>query len=356
MSVAKMPDGKRWYCSVRYKDWTGKVKQHKKEGFTTRAAAKKYEEEFLAKKTGSPNMTFAALYEHYMEDCKARLRQTTYANKEFLFLRHVLPYLGDIEMESITPAQIRKWQNTLLAQNYSKTYLKTINNQVSAVFNFACKYYGLKSNPARVAGSMGKKSADSMQFWTVDEFNRFVDAIKDKPASVVIFNLLFWTGMRQGELFALTAADFDFERNTVRINKSYARLNKSDIISDTKTPKSNRTIALPPFLSDMVKEYIASLYDQSGRIFAHTKHYLLHEMERGCKASGVKRIRVHDLRHSHASLLIELGYSPLLIADRLGHENIETTLQTYSHLYPNKESALMDDLTKCYDSVTPKKS
>ena len=356
MSVAKMPDGKRWYCSVRYKDWTGKTKQHKKEGFATRAAAKKYEEEFLAKKTGSPNMTFAALYEHYMEDCKARLRETTYTNKVTLFARHVLPALGDIEIESITPAQIRKWQNGLIAQGYKKTYLKTVNNQLSAVFNYACKYYGLKANPVRAAGSIGKKNADSMQFWTVDEFNTFVQAVKNKPASVVIFNLLFWTGMRQGELLALTAADFDFGCNTVRINKSYARLNKKDIISDPKTPKSNRTIALPPFLADMVKEYIASLYDQSGRIFPYTKQYIFCEMERGCKLSGVKRIRVHDLRHSHASLLIELGYSPLLIADRLGHENIETTLQTYSHLYPNKESALIADLTKCYDSVTPKKS
>ena len=173
---------------------------------------------------------------------------------------------------------------------------------------------------------MGKKHADEMEIWTVEEFNRFIQAVADKPPSVVIFNLLFWTGMRSGELLALTADD--------------ARHKKEDLILPPKTPKSKRIITLPPFLSEMVQRYSTCIYvtDPSGRLFGQTKSYLLHEMVRGCKLSGVKRIRVHDLRHSHASFLIEKGFSPLLIADRLGHENIETTLQTYSHLYPNKHS------------------
>lgn len=355
MSVAKMPNGK-WYASVRYKTWDGKTKQHKKEGFRTRAEAKRYESDFVNAKTGTPSMSFRALYDNYMKDCKARLRETTYENKVFLFEKHVLPYLGDTPADEITPAKIREWQNHVISMGYSQTYIKTINNQVSAAFNFAVKYYGLKLNPVRMAGSMGKKKADAMQFWTVDEFERFADAISDKQVSYVMFNILFWTGMRQGELLALTVDDFDFDKNTVSITKSYARLKKRDVISDPKTPKSRRVIAIPSFLSKIVQDYISGLYDPSGRIFEHTKYLLEHDMQRGCKASGVKKIRVHDLRHSHASLLIELGYSPLLIADRLGHENIETTLSTYSHLYPNKEAALISDLEKRYDSVTHKKS
>lgn len=228
------------------------------------------------------------------------------------------------------------------------------------MFNYGVKYYSIKNNPCLPAGAMGKKSADTMQFWTIEEFERFLEAISNKPACVVMFSLLFWTGMRSGEILALTPADFDFETNTVSITKNYARQNKQDLILEPKTPKSRRTIAMPPTLSHMVQTYLSTLYDSSpdDRIFlANTKHILQHEMKRGCAASGVKRIRIHDLRHSHASLLIDLGYSPLLIAERLGHESIETTLQTYSHLYPNKQTQLateLEKMQKCYDFATQK--
>lgn len=145
---------------------------------------------------------------------------------------------------------------------------------------------------------------------------------------------------------------------SVSITKNYARHKKQDLILEPKTPKSRRVILIHKALAKMVQQYIASLYaiSPNDRIFeTSSKHILLREMNRGCKLSGVKRIRVHDLRHSHASLLIELGYSPLLIAERLGHENIETTLQTYSHLYPNKQSELvtrLDQIQNCYNSAT----
>ncbi len=360
MSVAKMKDGKHWYVFVRYKDWDGTTRQHKKEGFQRRSDAQQYERSFLERKSGSTSMSVASMYQIYMEDCETRLKPTTLENKKFLFQKHVLPYLGKMQLDEVTPATIRKWQNTLLDTDYSKTYLKTVHNQVSALFNYAIKYYGLKSNPARLAGSMGKKSADSMQFWTVAEFEAFQRAIMDKPASWVMFNVLYWTGMRQGELFALTASDIDLQSNTIRVCKSYARLGQNDLIQEPKTPKSNRTITIPQFLADILDDYLKSLYSlaPNNSIFPYTKHMLLHEMKRGCAQSGVKRIRVHDLRHSHASMLIEMGYSPILIAERLGHENIETTLQTYSHLYPNKQSELasaIDELKKCYDSATPAK-
>ena len=369
MSVSKMKDGKRWYVFVRYKDWTGQTRQHKKEGFDTRAAAKEYEAEFLAKKNGSPDMTVNALYSLYIEDCKSRLKPTTYAQKVFLFERHVLPHLGSLPADQVGPAQIRKWQNTLLSATtgengkpYSQTYLKTVNNQASALFNFGVRYYGLKSNPCRLAGSMGKSRADAMQFWTVGEFNRFLAAISNKPNVVVAFSLLFWTGMRSGEMMALTPADFDFDAGTVSITKNLARLHGETIIMEPKTPKSRRVITMSPALAGMVKEYLNTLYGISAdtRIFHWLDVQVIRlEMERGCKLSGVKRIRIHDLRHSHASLLIELGYSPLLIAERLGHENIETTLRTYSHLYPNKQSELakkLGELEKRYDFATHKMS
>lgn len=364
MSVAKMKDGKRWYVYVRYKDWSGEVKQHKKEGFERRADAKEYEKQFLEQRTGSSDMSVQSLYNLYMEDCKTRLKPTTYASKDTLFHKHILPHLGKRSASTIKPADIRKWQNTILAekqkngQPYTQRYLFYIHTQLSALFNFGVKYYGLKSNPCREAGPMGKAGGSSMQFWTVDEFNRFLGAVSDKPVSVVMFSLLFWTGMRSGEMLALTPADFDFIANTVSITKNYARQNGEDLILEPKTPKSRRVIPLSPSLAQMVQTYLGKLYEpeQGKRIFSGSSKYTLWtEMRRGCKKSGVKLIRVHDLRHSHASLLIEMGYAPLIIAERLGHENIETTLQIYSHLYPNKQEQLatkLNEFQKCYDFAT----
>ena len=275
-----------------------------------------------------------------------RLRLSTMQTKKHLIETKLIPYFGNLKLGDIKPTTIRNWQNTLIGQNYSETYLKTINNQLSAIMNYAVKYYGLKENPCHKAGSMGKKSAREMQFWTKDEFNIFIKFIADKPQSFMAFQVLYWCGLRVGELLALTRADIDTENKTLSVSKSYQRIGAQDIITEPKTPKSNRIIALPNFLCDKLKEYMKSIYNTKpdARLFQCTKYYLHHEMDRGCKLSGVKRIRIHDLRHSHASLLIELGFSPLLIAERLGHENIETTLNTYSHLYPHKQTELADKL------------
>ena len=240
---------------------------------------------------------------------------------------------------------MRQWQNALTSYRdengkpYAQTYLKCINNQLTAIFNYAVKYYGLKENPCHKAGSMGKKKADEMLFWTKDEFQTFIESMKDRPASYTVFMTMYYTGIREGELLALTPSDIDFEKKTLTVNKSYQRLGKEDIITTPKTPKSIRTIPIPDGLCNCLQEYMSHCYglQKDDRLFPYTKSFLYHEMEYGCKASGVKRIRVHDIRHSHASLLVEMGFSPLLIAERLGHEKVQTTMDTYSHLYPNKQ-------------------
>lgn len=337
-----------WYCKFVFTDWTGKKTQKKKMGFKLKKEAKDYEIEFLNKAHASCNMLFSSLVDLYMEDCKPRLKPTTYSGKKCLIHAHLLPYFGNIPINKISAATIRQWQTTMISHpaGYSETYLKTIHNQISAIFNFACKYYKFPENPARLCGSMGKKNADSMLFWTVDEFKRFIVAVSDKVASKTVFNLLFWSGIRSGELLALTLNDFDFDANTVAINKNFARLDKEDFILEPKTPKSRRKVALPLFICDLIKSYAEKLidYEPNERLFTMTKHYLRHEMIRGCKKSGVKVIRIHDLRHSHASLLIEMGFSPLLISERLGHEDVKTTLQIYSHLYPNKQMEVAERL------------
>ena len=255
-----------------------------------------------------------------------------------------------MKIENIQAKTVRLWQSKLIEQEYKKTYLKTIHNQLSAIFNFAVKFYGLHDNPARLCGSMGSKHSDRMQFWTVEQFKNFDTVISNKPLSHTIFNILFWTGMRSGEVLALTTSDFDFIENTISINKNYTRINNEDLILEPKTAKSKRVIDIPKFLCDMVQEYISQLYDlkPNDRIFPITKYYLNHEIDRGSKKAGIPKIRVHDLRHSHASLLINSGFSPIVISERLGHENIETTLQTYSHLYPSTKDKVIEKLEFLY--------
>ena len=189
------------------------------------------------------------------------------------------------------------------------------------------------------------KNAKEMNFWTKDEYLKFSEVMMDKPLSYYAFEMLYWCGIRLGELLALTAEDFDFKNQTVTISKSYQRIKNQDVITDPKTKKSNRTIKIPDFLCDEMQEYINMLYDQKpdDRLFPISKSYLHHEMDRGVKATGLKRIRIHDLRHSHVSLLIELGFSAVAIADRVGHESIEITYR-YAHLFPSKQAEMANRL------------
>jgi integrase len=339
-----------WYASFYYVDWNGERKKKKKEGFNKKSDAQEFERDFIKKQGGGSDMPFGSLVELYMEDSKSRVRSTTYENKKFLIDSKILPDFTDTPANTISPAMIRKWQNKLMSSEskYSQTYLKTVNNQMSAIFNFAVKYYGLPFNPVVRCGSMGKKHADAMKFWTKKEFDAFIDFYKDKDKLrfFYAFNLLFYTGIRSGEFLALTLNDFDFKENILHINKRYARIKLEDDIDKPKTPKSIRDITLPKFVSKIVQEYVNKLidYEPSDRLFTCTKHTLQKELVHGCDYTGVKRIRIHDLRHSHASLLIEMGFSILLISERLGHDNIETTLRTYSHLYPNKHSEVAKKL------------
>lgn len=340
----------KWLIQYRYTDWQGKRRKSTKRGFATKREAEEWLRKFLITQKADFDMKFEDFWKMYCADMETRLREHTMRTKKYIVELKILPYFGDKRVNAITAADIRQWQNELIKMGYSPTYLKTINNQLSAIFNYAVRYYDLKSNPCAKAGSMGKSKAEEMDFWTVEEFRKFIDSVMNKRLSYMAFMTLYWTGMRLGELLALNPKDVDLEKRTISITKSYQRLGKKDVITPPKTPKSKRVITIPEFLAADIKDYMDSLYDlqENDRLFPITKYYLEHEMQREIKESGVKRIRVHDLRHSHASMLIELGFSPLEIANRLGHEKVETTLNTYAHLYPNKQTKLVERLDSEY--------
>ena len=208
-----------------------------------------------------------------------------------------------------------EWQNEIRkltdksGKKYSQTYLKTVHNQLSALFNHAVRYYGLKSNPAAIAGNMGTEERKEMLFWTLEEYKKFSEVMMDKQISYYAFQMLYWCGIREGEMLALTPKDFDFKAETVTIDKSYQRLKGRDVITTPKTKKSNRTIKMPKFLCEEMQEYLGMFYEagENDRIFPVSKSYMHHEMDRGSKEANVKRIRIHDLRHSHVSLLMKWG-------------------------------------------------
>lgn len=351
MSVYKNEQRGTWYATFRYTDWQGNRKQKKKEGFKTKKEAQTYEREFLLKETSNPNMIFSSLVQLYMNDIKTRIRQTTYETKENIIYNRVLPFFKNKKINEITAGDVRRWQNELINTGYSKTYIKTINNQLSAMFNYAMRYHNLRKNPAREAGSVGKKKADRVSFWTVDEFKKAISYLDEHDyITKMSLEVLFWTGIRQGELFALTQNDIDLNKGLIHITKSLAKLQNGDtIINKPKTETSERTVEIPQFLVDEIKEFMGRYtepLEPDEQIFQTSKSNLTKKMKIISEKAEIKRIRVHDLRHSHASMLIDLGFSALMVKERLGHQNIETTLETYSHLYQSKNKELMDKMTE----------
>lgn len=358
MAVIKNEKTGKWEVRTYYEDWTGQRRQKTKRGFEKKQDAVEWERAFKLQKHYDMSMKFSDFVEIYSSDMKPRLRLNTWNSKEHIIRTKILPYFKDKKIADITPSDIVNWQNELLSyrnsfgEGYSKTYLKTIHNQMSAILNHAVNLYGLRTNSARRAGNMGKEETGEMRFWTQNEYETFVEAVADKEETYMAFEILYWCGIRLGELLALTTEDFDLERNTLRINKSLQRIHSEDVITDPKTPKSNRVIVMPEFLTLEVKEYLSHLYKvgPSERIFSISKSFLHHEMDRGVKKTGVKRIRIHDLRHSHVSLLIHMGYSALAIGNRVGHEAVDITYR-YAHLFPSIQTEMASELNKEREAI-----
>ena len=349
-----LKDGKttRWYANFYFTDWTGEKKHICKRGFKTQKEAKEYERTFMDQQNTTSDILFSALVEKYLEDMSHRLKPTTMENKRSIITGKLIPYFANLKVCDIDSIKIRKWQNELISYHdekghpFSQTYLKTVNNQMSAIMNYAVAHYRLPSNPCRAAGSMGKSKAEEMHIWTQKQYEQFSKTIQ-KSSVRLAFDILFYTGMRSGELLALTPADI-LPAKRININKNYAKINGMELFLEPKTPKSKRCISIPDFLYNEIQEYIDKLYgiQQNDRIFYFTKSALDKEIKRISVKAGLPSIRVHDLRHSHASMLIEMGFNALEIADRLGHESVKTTLDTYSHLYPDKDKKLAEELNK----------
>lgn len=218
MSVTRDRRNGTWYVQAWYKTYDGKRAHKVKRGFKTKPEALAWERDFYAVQAGDMDMKLVDFLELYKKDMGPRLRLSTWKTKESIITKRILPYLGEKRMNQIAPVDVVRWQNELMALEkpggggFSATYLKTVNNQLCALFNHAVRFYGLSSNPCRRAESMGSKSAGEMRFWTKDQYLRFSDEIMDKPLSFHAFETLYWCGVREGEPLALKPRRFDFER------------------------------------------------------------------------------------------------------------------------------------------------
>ena len=163
-------DGKLWRSQFYYKDWQGVRRKKNKRGFKTKGEADEWERNFLQQQQKNLDISFENFVEIYFADMENRLRESTIINKRYVFDLKVTPYFKHKKMCEIQTSDIRAWQNELIKKGYAPTYLKSINNQLAALFNYAVRYYDLRDNPCRKAGSIGKSKADEMDFWTKQEF------------------------------------------------------------------------------------------------------------------------------------------------------------------------------------------
>lgn len=343
MSVYKDEQRNTWYVTVRYTNWQGERKQKVKRGFVTRKSALSWEREFLQTQQADLSMQFEAFVGVYFADKDGRLKERSMRNKRYMINAKVLPYFGKLAVNAVKPSDILNWQNAMLAEGYSETYLRMLRNQVTAIFNHAERFYGLKDNPCRKAGKIGRSNASKMNFWTVAEFEKFERTFRSEEELYrVLFLVLFWTGCREGEALALTLQDIDFDSEQMTINKTYYRHECRDIITKPKTEKANRIITLPHFLCVELTAYTQRVYGMSAtdRLFAVGDRAVQKKLKSKAEAAELTPIRVHDLRHSHIAFLIDKGVSPLAIAKRVGHESVNTTLNVYGHLYPNKQQEI----------------
>lgn len=340
----KEKDTKKWTAHWFETNAKGEKKKRRKRGFSTKKEALEYERQKKLNSSRSMDMKLSEFMEVYFEDKQNELKERTMKNKRYMMEQHIIPYFGNQMMSEISASQIIQWQNEMQTKGFSESYLRMIQNQLTSLFTHASRIYDLHTNPCKKVKRMGNSDSRSLDFWTTEEYQQFIQTIEPGTRYYLIFEILFWTGCRIGELLALTPADINFERNQISITKTYYRTERKDVITEPKTKQSVRTIEIPEFLKQEIKQFIEGHYGmpENERLFPIVQEAVQHKMKQNMVKAGVKKIRVHDLRHSHVAYLINKGIEPILIKERLGHKDIRITLNTYGHLYPNQQRRIAD--------------
>lgn len=355
MSVYKAKDG-TWYVKLRYREWNGKYVDTTKRSFETKREAKAWEEEKLRELDGSLNMSLGSfIHEVYLVNMKNRIRPSTLLMKTYLLDKHVIPYLGHIMLVDLSTQDIMHWQDAIMncrnpktGKPYAKSYLKTINLQLTAVISHAVKYYNLPANVCTKTGSMGDNKHLNVDFWTYEEVSLVLEELMDKPLYHMAVSFLYATGCREGEMLAAKWSSIDKNTRLWTVDSTYQVLKGVPHIGPPKTPQGFRKVLLPEYLMEELEEFKALVYkpNKEGRIFsALSKSSLNRTLKAAAEAAGVKPITVHGLRHSHVSLLINSGFDAVAIGKRIGHKSVEITYR-YAHMFPSTQKKLVETLDR----------
>lgn len=335
MAVKKDDKTKKWFFYGKHTDG----KQYKRRGFDTKKEATiaemKFREEYEQRKEA---MLFSDVADEYMEWYEARRKVSSVYKVKSVIKIHITPTYGDKRIEDITAGDVMDHQTDLIKRGYSGASCAKIHAVLSGIFKYARKKEYINDNPATLAGGPQIKKNKITDYWTLEEFKEFIVHVDD-DMYYTLFMTLYYSGMRKGELLALTWADIDFENSTINIDKTeYKR-----IIQTPKTESSIRKIHMPKHVMRLLdalktKRKPKQNYAVFGEFTTSISETgLSKRFYKYIERSGVKKIRIHDLRHSHASYLINKGIIVSVVAARLGHSDIATTYNTYSHLYPSTE-------------------
>lgn len=352
--------GIKWMAKFNYIDpKTGKSETEYKRGFDTKREAKDYEETFLEKleEDSGENeplyeRTFGDVFQEYLMSHKREdIKESTLETKFNVFEKHIFPTFKEKLIAEITDDDIAEWQMKIKGvvmpngKHFSDSFLRTIQSQFNSIINYAYSKGYLQQNPLADIKNMGIKDK-RVEFWSSDEYEKFAYCAMKLPQYYYAYEVLYWCGLREGEMLALTLRDIDLSQGVINVNKTYQRLKGKDVISTPKTPSSVRKVSMPAFLCDELKEYIDMLYEPQAdqRIFMITKSNLTKNFHNLSREAGLKRITVHGLRHSHVSLLINKKYDIFEVSKRIGHKSIKTTQDIYGHLFDEVQRTIANDL------------
>ncbi len=362
--IKKAKNGTYYFRANLGYDVNGKKIQKYQSGFKTKKEAKEeYYKLLLMKPDDFAESENKMMFKQYVEELflpwyRNKVKTQTYENRIHTILKH-FPYFYKLAVCDIEPIHVQKWQ-LKLSTNLKPSYVRSVQGLFSLAMDRAVVLGIANTNPSKVIGNVNKPKQE-VDFWTKEEFEKVISLIyKEDFYQHFLFIslwLLFMTGMRIGEATAIQWNDIDFETGVLSINKTLYYKNLNDYrFTEPKTKASIRHIVLDKTTIILLKAWknaqhkvVKTNYVMSYNGVPTQKHTISYAIDRYAKKAGIHRIRIHGLRHSHASLLISMGENPLIIKERLGHEDIETTLGTYGHLYPNSNFQVAEKLNGVID-------
>ena len=365
----KKKDGKQGYrVRVNYTDANGKSHQIERTAYganEARILEMQLINDFKSQSVVPGNMTVNALYDEYIKSKTREVRESTLNKTKQILKIHILPHLKNVSLDKLTKAKLQDWKTTISEKGLSTVTMQNIYGELRSMLNFAVQMEYIPQNPLTTLGNFKnvyfEMPEEKIQFYTPKEFKKFIAVAKESAVTItdwgyyVFFSIAYYTGMRKGEINALKWTDLDGD--ILHVRRSVAqKIKGKDLV---ETPPKNRTsfrdVQAPAPLMEILKEHKlrqsqADNFSESFRICGGISCLrdtsIENKNKKFAEAAGLHHIRIHDFRHSHASLLANEGINIQEIAKRLGHSNIEMTWNTYSHLYPRENERAIKILNK----------